>query len=161
MGLKLSTVRWAHQAIQTTHMKIAQFYPPATDLALSLLTIAARNAKQMSISKDQSQQVTGEVKRFLEMCLAPPTVNLRFAPPGLAHAHWQYGPTSLRAYTRERPLPRRAGALCLAVSLSYDSSGLKDWKPRSFPTGILWGNCLGLSVPLVLGFGDSQEPRER
>ena len=45
-------------------MKIAQFYPPATDLALSLLTIAARNAKQMSISKDQSQQVTGEVKRF-------------------------------------------------------------------------------------------------
>lgn len=75
VGLKLSAVGWAHQAIQTTHMKIAQFYPPATDLALSLLTIATRNAKQMSISKDQSQQVTGEVKRF------PFTTNQYSWPP--------------------------------------------------------------------------------
>ena len=130
-------------------------------MSILKLVSPAKTPFSPALSFVKHPETLSQLAQLIEMCLAPPTVNLRFAPPGLAHAHWQYGPTSLRAYTRERPLPRRAGALCLAVSLSYDSSGLKDWKPRSFPTGILWGNCLGLSVPLVLGFGDSQEPRER
>lgn len=33
------------EAIQMIHMKTAQFYPPATDLALSLLIIATRECK--------------------------------------------------------------------------------------------------------------------
>ena len=52
-------------------------------------------------------------------------------------------------------------AMCLEVSLSNDHSGMKDSKPLSFPAGRFWQDGSGLTVVLMLGLGDSEEPRER
>ena len=52
-------------------------------------------------------------------------------------------------------------ALCFPASLSYDSSGLKNWKTAELPNRDIVGELLRLSVALILGFGDREEPRER